>query len=205
MFCWWCHAVLLVVQLGFPGGLRWSKKGKHAERFWDSRSFAQEFSGDLSTDTGFGSHKVLLEPASQVTSASKTCILPHCRLAHPLFSTEIHICTPQWSSAATCCPEIETERTPPQLCSSSYLTKACSGWHCTFGPEQPSGQAGRTDGLAWQEYMSAMRGHCTAPTQTCTQRRLLGYLKYMLQTVLRLICSEFLLRNSSKGSTCVLD
>lgn len=99
----------------------------------------------------------------------------------------------------------ELQETLPQLCSSPYLAKACSGWHCTFGLEQPGGQAGRTDGLAWQECMSAMRGRCTAPTQTCVPKLKLAYLKFTLQTVFSLICSEFLLMKSSKGSACVLD
>lgn len=162
MFCWWCHAILLVVQHGVPGGLR---RGKRRNMQCASGIVA----GDLSTEAGFKNTNWSSNWCQEQKQNLHFASLQTCPILYlPLKSISA-------SYRGGLLPSVVQK---PELqecssdCSPPSTAKACSGWHCTFGPEQPGGQAGRIDGLAWQECMSATRGRCTAPTQTCKQKSL---------------------------------
>lgn len=161
-FCWLCNIEFLEVSDGGAGGKSRNMQSASGIVAVSLRSFQEiyplklDLKSQTAPQTGVTGNKRKQNLHFGLAADCPSFLCPE----NPHLHITVELCCHLLSRIRNC------KETLPQLCSSPYLAKACSGWHCTFGPEQPGGQAGRTDGLAWQECMSAMRGRCTAPTQT---------------------------------------
>lgn len=110
MFCWWRHAVLLVVQHGVPGGLRWGK-GETCRTSLEKSQYSSGVFRRFIHRSWFWRYKLV----RKLVSKAKPAFGLIADLPRPLFPPWIHICKGKRGSAAPWCPQIQTAWDPLKI------------------------------------------------------------------------------------------